>query len=99
MSAMHCRPAPDKYLVQFANPITTTAGLDGGGLGGGQDGVDPLLSPLGYHYGPTLTQMIAANSPAVDAGANCPASDQRGISRPQGKDVSQDTHPRTRYPG
>ena len=46
--------------------------------------VDPLLGSLGYHGGPTLTHVPAANSPAVDAGANCPATDQRGITRPQG---------------
>ena len=28
--------------------------------------------------------MPAANSPALDNGANCPATDQRGVARPQG---------------
>jgi hypothetical protein len=49
--------------------------------GANQNGVDPQLSPLGYHGGPTLTHMLAATSPAVDAGANCPPIDQRGVSR------------------
>jgi hypothetical protein len=52
--------------------------------GDNQNGANPLLSPLGYHGGPTFTHMLAANSPAVDAGANCPPIDQRGIVRPQG---------------
>ena len=43
-----------------------------------QNGIDPLLSLLGFHGGPTLTHMLAADSRAVDAGANCPALDQRG---------------------
>ncbi len=49
-----------------------------------QNGIDPLLSPLGFHGGPTLTHMLAADSRAVDAGANCPALDQRGGLRPVG---------------
>jgi hypothetical protein len=49
-----------------------------------QDSVDPQLSPLGNHGGPTLTHMLAAGSPAENAGVNCPATDQRGVLRPQG---------------
>ena len=49
-----------------------------------QNGIDPLLSPLGLHGGPTLTHMLAADSRAVDAGANCPTLDQRGGLRPVG---------------
>ncbi len=49
-----------------------------------QNGIDPLLSLLGFHGGPTLTHMLAADSRAVDAGANCPALDQRGGLRPVG---------------
>jgi predicted outer membrane repeat protein len=47
----------------------------------GHDGVSQPLSPLGNHGGPTLTQMIAAGSPAQDHGGFCPATDQRGFSR------------------
>jgi len=45
---------------------------------------DPLLGALQYNGGSTPTLMPAANSPALDTGANCTASDQRGIARPQG---------------
>jgi CSLREA domain-containing protein len=50
--------------------------------------VDPLLMALADNGGPTETQALSAGSPALDAvpasGAGCPATDQRGVSRPQG---------------
>ena len=48
--------------------------------------VDAKVGPLQDTGGPTLTHASAAGSPAIDTGdaANCPATDQRGISRPQG---------------
>jgi hypothetical protein len=45
-------------------------------------GVDPLLSALADNGGPTDTRALPANSPAVDAGAGCAATDQRGVARP-----------------
>jgi hypothetical protein len=49
---------------------------------------DPLLDPAGLqdNGGPTRTIALLGGSPAIDAAvaANCPATDQRGISRPQG---------------
>jgi hypothetical protein len=47
-------------------------------------GVDPLLLALADNGGPTDTRAIAAGSPAVDAGAGCAATDQRGVARPAG---------------
>jgi hypothetical protein len=46
--------------------------------------VDPLLAPLSANGGPTATMALLAGSPAIDAGAGCPANDQRGVARPQG---------------
>jgi hypothetical protein len=50
---------------------------------------DPLLGPLALNGGPTATMAIAPGSPAIDgvptAGAGCPATDQRGVRRPQGR--------------
>ncbi|MFZ1401156.1 MAG: Calx-beta domain-containing protein [Candidatus Promineifilaceae bacterium] len=45
---------------------------------------DPLLAPLGDYGGPTPTHALSPGSPAIDAGSNsaCPATDQRGITRP-----------------
>jgi uncharacterized repeat protein (TIGR01451 family) len=54
---------------------------------------DPLLGPLIDNGGSTLTQLLQAGSPAIDAGDpgtpgtggnTCAATDQRGIIRPQG---------------
>lgn len=47
---------------------------------------DPLLSPLANNGGPTLTHALKCDSPAIDVAdaAYCPATDQRGVERPQG---------------
>jgi hypothetical protein len=49
---------------------------------------DPLLGILQDNSGPTKTMALGAGSAALDAvpsnGAGCVATDQRGISRPQG---------------
>lgn len=43
---------------------------------------DPLLGVLGDHGGPTQTIPLLDGSPALDAAAGCPATDQRGEPRP-----------------
>jgi hypothetical protein len=55
---------------------------------GDQERTDPLLGPLQDNGGPTLTFAPLAGSPAVDQGspAGCPATDQRGVSRPRDGD-------------
>ena len=47
---------------------------------------DPKLGPLADNGGPTLTMALMIGSPAIDAGTapDAPATDQRGIVRPQG---------------
>lgn len=50
---------------------------------------DPLLAPFGDYGGPTFTFALLPGSPAIDgvtynAPNDCPAADQRGVSRPQG---------------
>jgi len=47
---------------------------------------NPLLGPLADNGGPTLTHAFLPGSLAMDNGylAACPATDQRGIERPQG---------------
>jgi CSLREA domain-containing protein len=46
---------------------------------------DPHLSPLQDGGGPTLTMALGAASAALDqVSAGCPATDQRGVPRPQG---------------
>jgi len=48
--------------------------------------IDPLLGPLALNGGPTRTHALGTGSPALDAAsaADCPATDQRGVARPQG---------------
>ncbi len=52
---------------------------------GSKQNADPQLGPLADNGGPTDTMALPASSPAVDAGTNagCPATDQRGVARPQ----------------
>ena len=45
---------------------------------------DPLLASLARYGGDTDTHALLPDSPAIDAGANCPTTDQRGLNRPQG---------------
>ncbi|MGB5353751.1 MAG: choice-of-anchor Q domain-containing protein, partial [Woeseia sp.] len=47
---------------------------------------DPALGSLQNNGGPTDTHALLAGSPAVEAGTNtgCPATDQRGVTRPDG---------------
>jgi hypothetical protein len=42
---------------------------------------DPKLGPLTGHGGPTQTMALLPGSPALDAGANCASTDQRGAPR------------------
>lgn len=60
-----------------------TCGFSGAG---GRDGVDAQLGPLADNGGPTNTRAITQSSPAANAGTatGCPATDQRGVARPQG---------------
>ena len=51
---------------------------------GDHQGVPVLLGPLADNGGSTDTQALLPGSPARDAGANCPATDERGVSRPRG---------------
>ncbi len=45
---------------------------------------DARLGPLLTNGGQTNTHELAAGSPAIDAGSGCPATDQRGVTRPTG---------------
>jgi CSLREA domain-containing protein len=53
---------------------------------GDHQNTDPKLGPLQDNGGPTQTQAVQPASPIIDAGnaADCPGSDQRGVTRPQG---------------
>jgi hypothetical protein len=45
---------------------------------------DPKLAPLADNGGPTPTMAVLFGSPALDQGAGCDDTDQRGTLRPQG---------------
>jgi len=45
---------------------------------------DPKLAPVGQNGGNTATMALLAGSPASDAGHCMAATDQRGVTRPQG---------------
>ena len=55
---------------------------------GSMPNTDPLLGPLQDNGGPTWTHALLPGSPAIDAGddAQCPSTDQRGMTRPQDGD-------------
>lgn len=59
----------------------TTCGLTNGT---DHQGIAVPLGPLADNGGPTQTQAPARGTIAVDAGAGCPATDQRGVLRPRG---------------
>jgi CSLREA domain-containing protein len=63
--------------------ITNTNGNQVGSAGAP---IDPELGPLRDNGGPTQTHRLLPGSPAIDAAASadCPATDQRGVARPQG---------------
>jgi len=58
----------------------------GFGATGDITSADPLLSPLQDNGGATQTHALLSGSPAIDKGDDtaCPATDQRGVARPQG---------------
>jgi YD repeat-containing protein len=67
------------------NLVGNTSGSSGFGATSDLLGVNALIGPLADNGGPTFTCALLAGSPAINAGtaAGAPATDQRGISRPQ----------------
>jgi CSLREA domain-containing protein len=61
-------------------------GVDGNQVGTASAPIDPKLGPLADNGGPTQTHRLLLGSPAIDAASStdCPATDQRGVARPQG---------------
>jgi len=72
-------------LQQTAGGVTTTYTLDPS-ASSGQALTAGLTQVLADNGGGTYTHALLSNSPAINAGDNvgCPATDQRGVSRPQG---------------
>jgi predicted outer membrane repeat protein len=68
------------------NANVTYSIVQGGYPGTGNLNANPLLGTLQNNGGSTQTMALLPGSPAIDAGdaAACPATDQRGVLRPQG---------------
>ena len=75
------------FTGQGHNLIGDTEGSSGWVDSDLQD-VDPLLGPLQNNGGTTDTHALLPGSPAIDSGtsAGCPATDQRGVARPNDGD-------------
>ena len=83
----HLGPDVDGTVTSLGhNLIGNTAGSTGFGTIGDLLNVAPNLGPLADNGGPTKTHTLLAGSPAIDAAntAALPATDQRGVARPQG---------------
>jgi len=76
--------------LQF--PPTQESGADDTPCVAGIAFADPLLGPLADNGGPTKTMALGDGSPALGAGIDCPATDQRGVSREMGCDVGAYQH-------
>ncbi|PWB73276.1 MAG: hypothetical protein C3F07_09920 [Anaerolineales bacterium] len=81
-------PAGAQIYNESGSTTTVEDSVVQGGYAGGTNIItaDPKLLPLADNGGPTPTMALLSSSPAIDAGddANCPATDQRGVTRPQG---------------
>ena len=75
----NCGPAIQSQGNNVSSDLT--CGL---GRAGDRAGVDPQLGPLTNNGGPTDTMALKTGSPAIDAGADCNTTDQRGVTRAQG---------------
>jgi CSLREA domain-containing protein len=73
-------------LIGIGAGSSVANGVDGNLVGTAAAPIDPKLGALADNGGPTNTHALLAGSPAIDAGStpDCPATDQRGVSRPQG---------------
>ena len=81
-SGINCSYVPPEIVSQGHNDEQgTTCGF----TGPGDLNADPKLGLLASNGGPTQTMALLAGSPAINGGTNngCPATDQRGVARPQ----------------
>jgi hypothetical protein len=71
----------------FFNDVTCFVGKSAPSQTNLPDFRDPRLAALADNGGPTQTMAIGSDSPAFNGGnpTTCPATDQRGIARPQGE--------------
>ncbi|MBI4672359.1 MAG: hypothetical protein HY741_11940 [Chloroflexi bacterium] len=74
------------YNLVGNNTDCTFAAQTGDLVGASSTPIDARLNALADNGGPTQTHALMTDSPALDAGTDtgCPATDQRGVARPQG---------------
>ncbi len=91
--AWGAQPTTLAVTATLTLPTDRDTTLAGGGLvtlDGGDDAAcvpgitwaDPQLGALGPHGGAVPTVLVAAGSPALTAGVDCPPTDARGKARP-----------------
>ncbi len=73
-------------IQNAGNNLDSGSSCGWGSNSGSLSNADPLLRSLGNYGGATDTIALRRASPAIDAGkpADCPATDQRGVTRPFG---------------
>jgi CSLREA domain-containing protein len=73
-------------LIGNGSGSSVSDGVNGNQVGTPSAPIDPRLGALTLNGGPTRTHALLAGSPAINAASSefCPATDQRGVSRPQG---------------
>jgi LPXTG-site transpeptidase (sortase) family protein len=79
-------PASSNNLIEStgSNVCGLTNGVNGNIIGNPTANAQyPFLGALTDNGGFTQTHALLTGSPATDAGATCPATDQRGVTRPQ----------------
>ncbi len=80
-----CAATAAHLTSQGHNLIRSLSGcLMAGDTASNITGVDPKLSAFQNNGGSTFTHALHFDSPAIDAGLACPATDQVGTARPQG---------------
>jgi CSLREA domain-containing protein len=82
------------FTSQGHNLIGDSSGSTGFGSAGDQRGsalspIDPRFGLFDFYGGPTQTEPLLFDSPAIETGddTGVPATDQRGVARPQGNHV------------
>lgn len=87
-------------VVSQGNNIVQVVGTSTGWIPSDMN-VDPLLAPLGFYGGLTMTRFLLSGSPAINGGQNCVTdascsaanppvpvnTDERGVARPFGASV------------
>jgi len=86
VGGVDCIKSDGTPAIENINNLIETTGTDFESCGIPFLSSDPMLGSLGENGGFTQTMALLHDSPAIDAGndASCPATDQRGVPRPQG---------------